>query len=91
MYDMEVIISDEEYRRLKLSEGEVSKLKENVKGLEEKLWTYEGEMKEKTEVVEKYGQQVKELSRSAMGLSKRVLMGEDMLSSQEEKWIKREK
>ena len=48
-------------------------------------------MKEKTEVVEKYGQQVKELSRSAMGLSKRVLMGEDMLSSQEEKWIKREK
>ena len=42
MYDMEVIISDEEYRRLKLSEGEVLNLKEKVKGLEGKLWAYEG-------------------------------------------------
>ena len=45
-------------------------------------------MIENQEIVNK---KMKELSRSAVGLSRKVLNAEDVFANQEEKWLKRER
>ena len=89
MCDMEVIITNGEYRDLKKCEEDNKKLRGKVKDVEIQCWELERLIKDKDQMLEKNCKQIKELSKNAIHLSKRVLMSDEMIGKQEEKWIKR--
>ena len=89
MCDMEVIITNGEYRELKKCEEESRKLRDKVKEVQIQCWELERLIKDKDEILEQNCKQIKELSKNAIHLSKRVLMSDEVIGEQEEKWIKR--
>jgi predicted rRNA methylase YqxC with S4 and FtsJ domains len=76
---------------LKQTEKECVVLRKKNKELTSEVGILERSIKEKDEIISRNKKEIKELSKNALNLSKKVITTDDLFINQEEKWLMRER
>lgn len=91
MTDVEVMITMAEYKSLKDFEVKYRKAEERCKETQSQLWQTEQQIKNHKEEILQSHLKLKEISLNAIKLAKKVILSEDLLANQEDRWLRREK